>query len=101
MLALNIAVIGSGPASLVTSLFLRRDGHNVHIFEASPSLRTTGAGIQIPPNSSRLLNDLGLLEALEPVANEPETVNLRRYESGDILTVIPLIPLSRDVFGGP
>lgn len=60
-----------------------------------------GAGIQIPPNSTRILSRWGLLPALEKVSVRPQNFILRSYRDGKILSTQPLIPYCESVYGHP
>lgn len=60
-----------------------------------------GAGIQIPPNSTRILSRWGLLPALEAVSVRPQNFHLRSYRNGQILSTQPLIPHCEAVYGFP
>ena len=44
-----------------------------------------GAGIQIPPNSGRLLKRWGVFEYLRKWTVKPEAINFRRWENGNII----------------
>lgn len=60
-----------------------------------------GAGIQIPPNSARLLLQLGLGPYLEKYVTEPESVLMRRWQNGQIIGRTRLHPQFRQLFHGP
>jgi salicylate hydroxylase len=44
-----------------------------------------GAGIQIPPNSGRLLHRWGVYEHLRKRVVAPEGINLRRWQNGHVI----------------
>lgn len=44
-----------------------------------------GAGIQIPPNSGRLLHRWGVFEHLQKWAVAPDGINLRRWQNGQVI----------------
>ena len=98
---LSVVVVGAGIGGLSAALFLRLEGHNVAVYEQFSALTTAGAGIQIPPNSTRIYQHYGILEQLEEVASEPQAMCLRRYRTGEILTTTPTIPHMRRTFGSP
>ncbi|KAM0290437.1 hypothetical protein ACHAO9_004793 [Fusarium lateritium] len=80
---LQIVIVGAGLGGLATAVALARKGHEVTILEQAVSLGEVGAGIQIPPNSSRLLLKWGLGPYLEESAVKPESMTFRRWANGD------------------
>ncbi|MGO2112159.1 MAG: FAD-dependent oxidoreductase [Pseudoclavibacter sp.] len=64
----TIAVVGGGIAGLATGVALRARGLDVVVYEQAPQLGDVGAGIQLTPNSVRLLDRLGLGDAVRRVA---------------------------------
>ncbi|MCA1406847.1 FAD-dependent monooxygenase [Ensifer sp. IC3342] len=71
-----VAIVGAGIAGLTTALCLARRGFETEIFEQADSLKEVGAGLQLSPNASRILIELGLLPALEAVWSEPVSIAL-------------------------
>ncbi len=61
----HVAVIGGGIGGLSTALALAMQGASVVVYEQAPAIAEVGAGLQITPNGARVLNWLGLTEALE------------------------------------
>lgn len=74
----TILIAGAGIAGLTAALAFSRRGFPVLIFERAPALEEIGAGIQLSPNATRILRDLGLLDAILPHAVRPDAVVLRR-----------------------
>lgn len=60
-----------------------------------------GAGIQIPPNSTRILHSWGLKTALERRSVIPHSLLWRRWESGAIIGRARLNPESMQLYGSP
>jgi salicylate hydroxylase len=56
---------------LTAALALARNGFRVVVVEQAARLEETGAGIQLSPNASRILIDLGLADRLRPVVTVP------------------------------
>ncbi|KAK0854654.1 hypothetical protein LTS02_011402 [Friedmanniomyces endolithicus] len=57
---LEVVVVGAGIGGLQTALALASDGHTVTILESAKSFEEVGAGIRVPPNSSRFGNRWGV-----------------------------------------
>ena len=60
-----------------------------------------GAGIQIPPNSSRILKNYGLLEKIEAVSVRPSDFILRSYRDGAVLNKLNMVPYAGTRYGVP
>jgi len=80
---LDIIVIGCGLGGLGAAFCLTQAGHRVTIVESSTVINEVGAGIQVSPNSSRLLRRWGLAERLDEIAVKPEGIAFRRYDTGE------------------
>ncbi|KAL3446128.1 hypothetical protein BJX65DRAFT_319028 [Aspergillus insuetus] len=98
---LKIIIVGAGLGGLSTAIALATEGHQVTVYEQAPQLGEVGAGIQIPPNSARLLNKLGVGPYLAKCATEPEGMTFRRWENGDTIGYTRLIPGFRETFDAP
>ncbi|KAI7910020.1 hypothetical protein ACKVWC_010485 [Pyricularia oryzae] len=84
-LKLNIVIAGAGLGGLATSIALARRGHSVIVLEQAPKLDEVGAGIQIPPNSGRLLRRWGVFAQGEDLFAKPSCINFRRWQDGDLI----------------
>ena len=58
-------IIGGGIGGPAAGLFLRHAGIESRIFEAYPEPTAAGGGFQIAPNGMRVLNHLGLADAVQ------------------------------------
>jgi salicylate hydroxylase len=86
----TLAVAGGGIGGLSAALALAKQGFRVTVLERSPALSPAGAGIQLSPNASRVLLDLGLGPALAATMSEPEAVVARRASDGREIVRMPL-----------
>jgi salicylate hydroxylase len=62
--ARTIVVAGAGIGGLTAALALAAYGYRVVILEKVERLEEAGAGLQLSPNATRILIDLGLRERL-------------------------------------
>jgi salicylate hydroxylase len=94
-------VVGAGLGGLATAIALARKGHSVTVLEQASRLGEVGAGIQIPPNSSRLLLEWGLGPFLGDKTVEPEGISFRRWQTGRVIGYTKLVPEFRKSFDAP
>jgi salicylate hydroxylase len=96
-----IIVIGAGIGGLTAALTLRRCGFEVNVFEQAAELREVGAGVQISPNATRILNRLGLEQPLRRFGVQPHATIIRRWDDGRVIARQPLGEACERDFGGP
>src|SRR3954468_10161651 len=84
---MRVGIAGGGLGGLSAALFLLRAGvGEVCVLEQQTALSEIGAGIQVAPNAVRLLQRLGVGEALAAVAVPFEVAwEFRRWQDGQIL----------------
>ncbi len=85
-----IIVAGAGIAGLTCALSLAQRDHHVKILEAFDAPEEVGAGIQVPPNAWRVLDKLGLGNALDREAIKPRSIKLGDAHQGKILLDLPV-----------
>jgi salicylate hydroxylase len=71
---LPILIAGGGIGGLSAALALALKGRRTRVLEKAPEFGEIGYGIQMGPNVSRVLDRLGLLEALEPHSVFPDAL---------------------------
>lgn len=98
---MHIIVIGCGLAGLTVSISLAKAGHKITIVESAPSIQYVGAGIQISPNSSRVLRKLGVDKYIEKYCVEPVDLRMMRWRNGQILVECPLKDPANNEYGSP
>lgn len=79
-------VVGAGIGGLTTALALAQRGWQVQIFEQAAQLSALGAGIQLGPNATRLLQALGLGASLASRGFCPQAIEARDWSSGRCLS---------------
>lgn len=73
---MKISIIGAGIGGLTMALALHRAGlgDGVRLFEAAPSFKPLGVGINMMPHAVSALAGLGLVDELRAVAVEPHHI---------------------------
>jgi 2-polyprenyl-6-methoxyphenol hydroxylase-like FAD-dependent oxidoreductase len=97
----SVVVVGGGIGGLGAALALSRAGFDVRVVEQAGTVSEVGAGIQLSPNCTRVLRDLGVLAAVERVAVRPEAFEFRRWDDGRQLSSTPLGPAVEQAYGAP
>jgi len=86
----HTVIAGAGIGGLSVALSLARVGWRVSLYEKAKVLEESGAGLQLSPNASAILRNLGVLEHLTPFALRPEAIRIRRARDGATLALMPL-----------
>lgn len=86
----SILVAGGGIGGLAAAAGFANMGFKVQVFEQADDFREVGAGVQIGPNGSRALQQLGLLKDFNKWAWRPPELLMRDAFSGDDIVRIPL-----------
>ncbi|HMJ27488.1 MAG TPA: FAD-dependent monooxygenase, partial [Xanthobacteraceae bacterium] len=86
----TIYVAGAGIGGLTASLALARQGFRVVLLEKAERLEEAGAGLQLSPNASRVLVELGLQPRLAARAVTPEAISLMSARGGGEVARLPL-----------
>ena len=94
-----IAIAGAGIAGLSAAIALKLAGLPVEIFEREQDVQPIGAGIQVGPNATRILESWKI--SLLGMSFEPEAIELRNARTGVLLNTVPLRPAARTRYGAP
>ena len=88
--ARTIVVAGAGIGGLTAALALAAYGYRVVILEKVERLEEAGAGLQLSPNATRILIDLGLRERLAARAVTPDAIAIMSTQRGGEIARLPL-----------
>lgn len=97
----EMIVVGGGIGGLATALAVAQSGWSVRVLERAGRFGEIGAGIQLAPNATRFLAQLGLLEQIVDVGVMPRRLVLRHAVTGNELTALDLGEGFRSAYGAP
>ena len=98
---MNVIIVGAGIGGLVSALCLDAKGHKVKIYEQAEILSELGAGIQLSPNATKVLNYLGLFKDLEPYIFEPNSFQFLNFSTGKVISERKLGETIKKDFNSP
>jgi salicylate hydroxylase len=83
-------IAGAGIAGLTAAIALLQAGFRVAIYERANGLDEFGAGLQLTPNATRILSQLGVLEGARRFASRPNALVVLRGSDDSELMRMPL-----------
>jgi salicylate hydroxylase len=98
---MRIAIAGAGIAGLTSAIALAERGFSVDVFEKAARLEEIGAGIQLAPNATAILERLGVMRGLAGKVSEPAALSIRDARNGEALARIRLGETARARYGAP
>ena len=98
---MRVLIVGGGIGGLTAALALRRAGFDTQVYEQASVLGEVGAGIATSPNSVRLLERLGVGDALRAVAVTSLSMDPRDWQTGETLARVPLGEAAVTRWGAP
>ena len=101
VVGLSVAIVGGGIGGLTAAIALSPIADEIKILEKRTGFGETGAGIQLSPNASRILIDLGLGPVLRRIGAEPSGIVVRSFGSGRQIAAIELGAEAEARFGAP
>jgi salicylate hydroxylase/6-hydroxynicotinate 3-monooxygenase len=87
---ISVVVVGAGMGGLAAAATLRRAGIEVAVYEQAARFARIGAGIQMMPNSMKVLRGIGVEERLRKLAFAPYSHLNRDGYSGEITRELPM-----------
>ncbi|NVI88101.1 FAD-dependent monooxygenase [Actinomadura sp. BRA 177] len=91
----DVIIVGGGIGGLGAAYALSRRGLAVRVLERAAAFGEVGAGIQLAPNCTRILDDYGLLDEAKNLGVTPEAMIMRDAVDGSELTRLDLRDLER------
>jgi salicylate hydroxylase len=97
----QVLIAGGGIGGLAAALACTRAGWDARLYEQFAQISEVGAGIQLGPNATRILDDWGFGAALEAVATFPEQLRVRSATDGNQLGRLRLGTAFARRYGAP
>ena len=97
----HLLIAGGGIGALAAALAACRAGCSVQLFEQAAAFSEVGAGLQLGPNATRILQAWGLGASLDGVAAFPERIVARSSNCGRELARLPLGQQAVQRYGAP
>jgi len=94
----SFAIIGAGMGGLAAAATLREAGIDVVVYEQAPHFERVGAGIQMMPNSMKVLRRIGVEEKIRSISFEPYSHLNREWDTGKVMRELPM---PESLFGAP
>jgi len=85
-----LLIVGGGIGGLAAALAISRAGRPVHVLEKAGQFVEIGAGLQLAPNATRMLDRLGILEEIRRHAILPRKLVMMDAVSGRHITSLDL-----------
>jgi len=100
-MSLKLAIAGGGIGGLAAALACARAGCDVHVIEQSDVFSAVGAGIQLGPNVTRILERWSLGETLHRWAARPDSLIVRDAGNGRELARLAFDARFTERYGAP
>ena len=97
----QVLIAGAGMGGLAAAIAASRAGWQARVFEQSSSYGEVGAGIQLGPNATRVLQAWNLGPGLAEVAAFPSRLSVRNALTGLGLAQLPLGSAAVERYGAP
>jgi len=95
---LKIGIVGCGTAGPAAAILLKRQGHEVTVFERAPECRAVGAGILLQPSGMSVLREIGILAEVLTHAAKVECLHVLDADASTLLK-LSYQELGEGIFG--
>jgi 2-polyprenyl-6-methoxyphenol hydroxylase-like FAD-dependent oxidoreductase len=96
-----LLIVGGGVGGLASALAVADTGRAVHLLERAPEFAEVGAGIQLAPNATAVLDRLGVLAPFSERAVFPNRLVLMDAVAGEPVTTLDIGADFREHYGHP
>ena len=96
----QVLIAGGGIAGMAAGFAMARAGWQATVFERTAAFAEVGAGVQLGPNVTRILQTWGLGDALHQVAALPSGLQARSLATGEVLATLSLKDVTT-TYGAP
>lgn len=97
----RLLIAGGGIAGLATALAVTGAGHDAVVFERRATFTELGAGLQLAPNALRVLDALGVGDAVRRHVVRIDEIRVLDGTTGARITEVPMADEFRQRFGNP
>ena len=94
----SIAIVGAGMGGLAAAATLRQIGCDVRVYEQASRFARIGAGIQMMPNSMKVLRAIGIEQRLRRTSFAPRSHLNRVWDTGEVTRELPM---PESLYGAP
>jgi len=101
MTGLRIGIVGAGVGGLAAAIALRRQGHQIGVFEQAGKFARVGADINLTPNAVRALDGLGVGAAVRRCGARPTFRISRDWDSGAETSRLAMGDVAEQQYGAP
>ena len=95
---LSVAIVGAGMGGLAVAATLRQVGIDVQVYEQAARFARIGAGIQMMPNSMKVLRGIGVEDRLRATSFAPYSHLNRLADTGEVTRELPM---PESLYGAP